>query len=48
MDAIDVFLRGLHATLGHDKTADYIGAPRGRKEDCALCHPELLEKEASK
>lgn len=37
MDAFDSFIVNLHLILGHDKTADFIGAPRGDRRECRLC-----------
>jgi hypothetical protein len=37
MDTISWFLATMHQAIGHDKTAAYIGAAPGDKNECILC-----------
>lgn len=37
MDAIGAFIGNLHQTLGHDKTAAYLGQPPGDRAEYLLC-----------
>ena len=37
MDIFDAFIVNMHRLLGHDRTADFIGMPRGDKSACRLC-----------
>lgn len=50
MDAIGAFIGNLHQTLGHDKTAAYLGQPSGDRAECLLCayerHPDAEHRAA--
>jgi hypothetical protein len=37
MDILDWYIAMLHQLIGHDRTADYLGQPRGEKAQCRLC-----------
>jgi len=40
VDILDWFIATLHQMIGHDKTAQVIGAPAGDKRVCILCRFE--------
>lgn len=40
VDPIGAFLGNLHAIIGHDATAAFIGQPAGDKSACKLCQFE--------
>jgi hypothetical protein len=50
LDRIGWYVATLHSLLGHDKTAAYIGAEAGDRENCLICAyeqgPDARKREA--
>ncbi len=50
LDRIGWYIATMHSLLGHDKTAVFIGAPIGDRENCLICQyeqsPDARKKQA--